>query len=508
MDIVLVEDELVIREGLCRLLEKLNPEWRVVGEACDGAEGIDCIEQLRPDLVITDIRMPNMDGLEMLERLAGKGIETKAVMLSAYSEFAYARRAMKLGVTEYILKPIAIQELRTALDNVERQIREERLHVPRQMGSLERILYMQLTGKTEPTGEMADYLRTNYGLSVSEPLAIACAYMGPACEENLEQAKKYFRHALSLYPDVSYEMLNEPYSHSLVVFLYGYASASDLERWLQTQILHSSPKLFALGWTQCPDFAHIRPCFHDMFSYMEWNISLGNQILISYPKITNVQATYCVYPLVLEEQMRAAVCANDQEKVADTAKKFIAYFQSGAVYAPKEIKDCYVRFLWGIISLSKEVGILQGEDLDQQHLLSLIMEARSTTELSLAVDELRSAMFRQTDGSTGDVSLITRKVLRLLHEYYREGITLDEISEKLKLTPEYVGTLFKKDTGVNFSMYLRNYRIEKARKLLCTSKMKTYEIAESVGYQDAKYFSKVFKEETGQLPSEYRKSNR
>ena len=95
----------------------------------------------------------------------------------------------------------------------------------------------------------------------------------------------------------------------------------------------------------------------------------------------------------------------------------------------------------------------------------------------------------------------------MIHEFYQTGIMLDEISRKLDMTPEYLGTLFHKETGITFSNYLKNYRIAKAKELLVGTNLKLYEIAEKVGYSDSKYFSRIFKKQTGMTPSEYRKEN-
>ena len=94
----------------------------------------------------------------------------------------------------------------------------------------------------------------------------------------------------------------------------------------------------------------------------------------------------------------------------------------------------------------------------------------------------------------------------MIHEFYKNGITLDEIAGRLGITPEYLGTQFHQELGINFSAYVRKFRIEKAKKLLLGTDMKLYEIAEHTGYSDAKYFSRVFKTETGMLPADYRKS--
>lgn len=101
-----------------------------------------------------------------------------------------------------------------------------------------------------------------------------------------------------------------------------------------------------------------------------------------------------------------------------------------------------------------------------------------------------------------------KRAQSMIHEFYDTGITLEEIAQKLNVTPEYLGTLFHKETGTHFSTYIREHRITKAKELLIGTQMKIYEIADQVGYADAKYFSRVFKESTGQLPADYRRTNK
>lgn len=108
MKIVIVEDEIRIREGLTKLISKLDDKYEVVGQAENGQTGLALICRENPDIIITDIKMPVMDGLQMLEEIQEKGLQIKTIVLSAYSEFEYARGAMRMGVKEYLVKPIAV----------------------------------------------------------------------------------------------------------------------------------------------------------------------------------------------------------------------------------------------------------------------------------------------------------------------------------------------------------------------------------------------------------------
>ena len=126
MKIIVVEDEVRIREGIRDLIDMLEDEWEFAGEAENGEAGLELIRRERPDVVITDIRMAKMGGLDMLETARADGIELKAVVLSAYSEFEYARTAMKLGVTEYLLKPVSPNELMETMHNVMHRLEQKR----------------------------------------------------------------------------------------------------------------------------------------------------------------------------------------------------------------------------------------------------------------------------------------------------------------------------------------------------------------------------------------------
>ena len=123
MRIVVVEDEMCIREGLVKLLERIDRSYIVVGQADNGKSGLELIKESKPDLVITDVQMPIMDGLEMLRCLQEKQPLPKVIILSAYSEFSYAQQAIKLGVSEYLIKPIMVNELTQALRMVEQQLK-------------------------------------------------------------------------------------------------------------------------------------------------------------------------------------------------------------------------------------------------------------------------------------------------------------------------------------------------------------------------------------------------
>lgn len=505
MKVLIVEDEIRIREGLESLLSKFQDEFELVGKAEDGVEGLEAIRELRPDIVITDVKMPNMDGLDMLRQVVAEGINTKAIVLSAYSEFEYARQAIKLGVTEYLLKPISFYEFSNALENVKREVEKEHQKNPAQLGTLEHILQAALNNQLVINEEVLLYLWNNYQLVEEQPFVILCAYLGVDYDEKLEVEKKYFQQILSYY-DTSYCIMESEYHKSLIIVMYQYQNSHDLERWVQRQILECSEHKLAVGWFEVMGIKKLKDGFDMLYPYMDWNISLDNKILISYPKIKNIQTSSCIYPMDTETKVKLLICNDyNAEKLVRLVDKFHMAFQDGQIYLPKEIKECYVRFLWSVIGISKEMGFLKTEDIEQQKILNMIMNAKVREELISVTDLILAAIRNESEENISHLTV--KKMISLIEEYYKD-ITLEEIGKKLNVTPEYLGTLFHKEVGVSFSAYIKKCRMNKAKELLCGTDLKLYQIAEQVGYMDSKYFSKVFKEITGQLPTEYRKIHR
>ena len=505
MKVIIVEDEVRIREGLEKLLSKLNKDIEIVGEAENGELGLELLRNLKPDMVITDIMMPKMDGLEMLENMVAEGIQTRAVVLSAYSEFEYARKAMKLGVTEYLLKPISYNDFAQAVDNCILQIEKDRREKPARIGTIEQIISEIVDGRLEIDTEINTYLKNNYSITDTTPLAAAYVYLGNLFNDKAEETRDNLNHTLTLYPGIKYCIIEQLHRNSLVVVFYGYDSAKDLERWIQQQMMRSNSLYSSLGFVEVPSLGELEDGLNKLYPYMDWNITLGKDVLISYPAITKVQTVSCIYPIELETKMKVALCAAQWDNVDVLMSDFHTAFKDGNVYIPKEIKECYVRFLWAFIGIAKEIGRFNGDGFDQQKLLQMIMNAKTSGELETAAGYLIDAVRpKETDDEA--MHLTVKRVRSMIHEFYSSGITLDEIADRLNVTPEYVGTLFHREMGQTFSNYMKSYRMNKAKELLCSTSLKLYEISERVGYTDPKYFSKVFKEVTGQLPNEYRKT--
>lgn len=510
MRAVVVEDEILIREGLCKLLQKMFPDISIEGVAGNGQEGLRYIEEYQPDLVITDIKMPVMDGLEMLGKVQEAGLYPKVIVLTAYSEFEYAKRAVKLGVCDYIIKPVVVQEFVQTIRKIQNLYEQEQNRTPETMGSLEHIVSGLLYGVSALDDKIEEFLDKKYQIAETTPLIELLIYMGECFASGREKKHQEMRRILE-QKDIRYCLVDMEYDRTILALIYGHASRQEIERWYQNQILFQRrderERHISYGMAEVIGAKAIREGYQTLLPYMDWNIVLGDDVLISYPKIADVQTEICIYPVELENQMKAAICTREEDRIDEITKRFQAYFLNGSMYLPKEIKESYVRFQWAILNIAKEVGCIAYQQVDQKKLLDHIMGAKTEEELQKSLEELLHHVRISGKGAEA-VSLAVKKTQSMIHEFYADGITLSEIADRLNLTQEYLGSQFHKEVGENFSTYIRNYRLSKAKELLIGTQLKQYEIAEKVGYADAKYFARVFKECVGMSPAEYRKSNR
>ena len=288
MRILIVADEIRIREGIQRLLNKLDSGYTIVGEANDGEEGLRLCKELDPDLIITDVQMPRMNGLQMLETLYAEGILTKAIVLSAYSEFEYARSAMKLGVTEYLLKPVNLNDFSNALENIKRQILEDNRRKPEKVGTLEQIMREIVGGRLQVDEDTKNYLYNNYSIVEEQDFILILAYMGDQYHNLSGNGKASLAHSLSHYEGIGYCSLDIEYLSSVLAIIYNCNSGTDFERWVQYQLLNSFSDNTAIGYTVVKSLSQIKTGLDCLFPYMDWNLSFEDNVLISYPKITKV----------------------------------------------------------------------------------------------------------------------------------------------------------------------------------------------------------------------------
>lgn len=504
MRIVIVEDEVRIREGIAKMIDS-QTEHVVQGEAVNGEEGLEMILRFKPDLVITDVRMPKMDGLEMVKNLYERKVPLHAVILSGYSEFEYAQKAIRYGVDEYLLKPLDIDDIRTMLHKVEKKIQREQMT----NGTPELHLKNLITGEGKEVEKNCSILKDICGFPSEGVYELFAGYIGSAepsyrdrIEHTVEELKEKYRELKIHY--IYMENMQKGYLLGCGEEDEGKMAALE-KSFYNRMILRWRDKPEKAIWTrrrfERPE--QIRDAANELDKLLTYALVLEPDGWLEARQADE----YCPQPFSdpasINIQIRNAICREDMSRLKKGVEDFLAYMEKGH-FETGEIRKAFVKSYYLVSDTIQEIDHTRYQHLRSKNLLRNIESAVTWHELKNAyLDVLQAIAGAQTKRE--DISnYVIKRAINYIREHYQEGLTQEEVAAVLDITPEYLSTLFNREMEINFSMFLKQFRISHAKRMLKGTDRKVYEIANAVGYSDPKYFQRVFKEVVGVSPGEYR----
>ncbi len=532
LKIFLVEDESVVREGLRDNIPWQQFGYQFVGEASDGEMALPLIRQTKPDVLITDIKMPFMDGLSLSHIVGQEFPEMKIIIISGYDDFEYARQAIKEGVEQYLLKPITRRTLQKALTEVKEKIESEQeqknylvkyqadMHEYEQFflrNFFEKVFAGQLS--VQEIYEEAQ----KHSLDINAPcynLALVTVqekknngHAGEECQKCYEELMRF--------------LLRFP-GHYLVfrwnVNTYGI-------------MIKGEPDNVAVRSSQCME--NIAQICQKYETDLDWYVAIGSPVerfsLLAecYRKLNHIFSYRFFEPAnhILSEDMAAGMTAAGEEgalESVDTSKinpelirsfllngqqnevkEFVANFVSGISQALKsklfwDYLLLNVRFT--TLSYVESLGITQEEFLRDINLDYAQKMEISVENMQKYMGEVLAGAITFRDKENVNQSKKTlKKALAYIEEnYMRENLSLNEIADSMEVSPNYFSAMFSQEMQMTFVEYVTGKRMEKAKKLLLETDMRTSEIGLAAGYKNPHYFSFVFKKTQGCTPREYR----
>ena len=508
MKIVVVEDESSIRNGLAKMIGRLDPDYELVGTAGNGLEGLQLVQETEPDLVIMDIQMPEMNGLDMLEHLRKGGYTGRAVVLTAYSDFDYAKRAIGMNIDNYLLKPIKIQELKETLRNIRTVLEKEKgiENMQEKYLSLPQIFRGCALAEFPVDEELNKLTTKEYGLDISEPLEVFSIWLGKHYSRQVAEVRQIVETYTGRVADYSSTIIESARQHQILVFLYHCQDREKIQKryveMLIPAICRAISPIPVFMWAESDGMAGLQVAYEEIIANREWNLSFPRGTLLKLEDLKHIQTVPLKYPSDVEEKMRRMMTERNQEGFLEALEQFIRMYRNGSCH-PNEIREACIRFIMAILSLAKTLGRTTGLGAAQE-IVGSVSKAVTWNEIRGIMEQLYEKTAVQEKSEA--VSDLVKRAGLLIEEYYNQGITLDELAQKLKVSEEYLSSQFKKETGMSFTETVRRYRIDKIKELLVHSSLKLNQIADMVGYSDPKYMSRVFKEEVGVLPAEFRKN--
>ena len=529
MRVLIVDDEMKVCMLIRHLINWEAFDMEIIGMITDGDEALKTIIKEKPDVVITDIRMPGLDGIQLVEQTINHGLNVYFVIVSGYSQFTYAKQAVRLGVEDYLVKPIKKTDLEAVLVKIRNkqlktsQDQEEKAELKRtlvEVRSQIRNNVMQDIFNSSSSGkDSLDRLRSMYGCELADPyyyLLLFHLYTNNlhASEEELQFALSKIRQFVSQKVDNSISESFYLVQDSAVFLLVN--TSRQIDSHLFQTFKYLSVNL---------------PSVQEVFPDSNLTVSISNQfsdLFQSRKKAERLRLLQmCRFfpnkqPIFLEKYLVSSdstpvdknyqkqilhaieiVSIETLERTLDELFEFArqSFDHEGPAFIDTFLRQIIQTFLYGV-------------ELHYQHLdcpsFDYFQEGIQTLyRFDSICDWLKEEFFHiieYYDQTQKDRELKPiRQAKQFIEENFSGSLSLESVSKQIGLNPAYLSSIFKKTTGQSFLEYLTGIRIEHAKNLLIQSEMDINDIAWEVGYSDVKYFSKIFKKSTSLTPMEYRR---
>ncbi len=531
--VFLVEDESIIRETLRDTVPWSQYGYAFVGEAGDGEMALPLIRQVKPDVLITDIRMPFMDGLALSELVSREFPEMKIIIISGYDDFEYARQAINIGVDRYLLKPITKKALLDVLDELKEKIEEERAS---------RSYLARFHRETE---EYEQYTRrVFFERVVAGQLSVQEIYESAAKLDIDLRAQGYALAFFSVLPEPSgpVEAYSEPGARLRDALLERFLKYPEylLLRWNLT----TYAVLLKGETAQMEELA--RRCVETVRSQyavyapeQSWYVAVGRptQRLSTLPACFEEVSRLWAYRHILPQQHvltadtvsfltgTGSDCQLDQLDAGKVDPAILyGVMQSASVQEVSSFVDEYIRSVEDALSskpfcqylmldlrftaarFAASLGVDQREAFAPLTCLDLVGRNVTAADLKgyLSSILLRMVELRDQASSSQFRSLLKQAVAYIDSHFTEESLSLNRVAREVNISANYLSAVFSQEIGETFTEYVTSKRMEKARELLRTTDKRSGEVAAAVGYRDPHYFSFLFKKTQGCTPRDYR----
>lgn len=532
--LILVDDEVEVRKGIIQKIEWQKYGFEVIGEAENGKEALDIIEKEIPDVVVTDIRMPIMDGMELAAILRERFPTVRIIILSGFDEFKYAQQAVKLDIVEYVLKPVTSKDMLEILTKIKAQIDEEvshkedikslRLHYVKSLPIMRDKFLTSLITMPMKKAEINDKIKA-YELNLNGKGFAAAAI---SIDSNsikggnfTQEDSELVRYAVL---NIAEEIINRislgtAFIHNdyVVVLVRFDTNDNDLifnrtfrvldeirqnvEKYLRFTVT------IGLG-SICDDTALLNDSYKNAVSALDYRFVIGINRVIYIQDLEQHYVEKVDFDETKEQMLKTCIKVGSAEEISETID--ILFKDIGDIKASfKDYQIYLLEIIATITKVSKGLQLDTGEVFGLNYNLFTELYKFDTIEevkgwiKGICIKLMNYISYKRQDAC----KIIVEKAKEYaLSNYSDDDLSLNKICNLLHISQSYFTSIFKKETGETFLNFLVQIRLEAAKELLLTTNLKTSEIAERVGYPDPHYFSYFFKKNYGVSPKECRNS--
>jgi two-component system response regulator YesN len=534
--LMIVDDEMSTRTGLRDYIDWSSYGIEVVGEATNGESGLALYKELLPHIVITDIKMPNMNGIEFAKHLREEDANVKIVFISGYDDVDYLKSAMKMDAIDYILKPIDRKELGAVFNKISRLADSEKQ---------QRELMSQMTAKLY---QSVPLLKEKFLLRLimeRENNNIELESQINFLELDLPLEAEYGVSVISMDDrELLFERLSQK-EIELISFSIQNICQETIDRYMQSYVFEYRKGMFAailsfrveseveLLYEMLTDLKDKLDDFLIKFMRISVSIGVGNSVRhLGKLRQSFVQAEDALQQklflgknqLIRVDQLNVSDSFNHKGihekmdkitvllKAADLGK--ISVFLDelfGGIAQKRSATIKFCRMMSRDIMLLTSQFLVETDTWNEQ--LEVMEEAAQGNLSKLeTIEEMKAAVYSYMQAASQSISdkknsksrNVITKIKSIIENHYAENLTISQIAEEVYLTTTYVCLIFKQETGYTLNDYVTKVRMDKAIELLTDTSDKLYDICYAIGYSEPSYFSKMFKKYSGLSPSEFR----
>lgn len=498
LKILVVDDEPRVRKGISNLILEYEGRYELIGCCESAAEAIELISRTIPDVVITDIKMPHMDGLELINYLKHRYQNLEFVILSGYGDFEYAKKALQYQVHDFLLKPVEEDEFYKVLDEIAMKRIEK--NKENQEGLEDNHFFNFL--KTSSRDEELQYLEVLGFACREEPyrvMIIDTQYINVEALKKAGGMKRLFKE--EFYPELQIYKCFDKQS----VFIWNKPFCLD-EFKRKTELLLNKYNCKVLAGISAEETNYLLL----KEQYMQALTALKTCVYNSFDTI-----------FIYDKQAMDQEVRFPDEIMGRMINAMRSLNEEGLDLHIKELMQVYKESSCGILRLKSHMLFLgsnlerlcESFGIDEQYskniltFVSNIEEIKSFTELEAVLKSNINAIsngIKQIKEYKAK-SYRMNNIMKFVDENYTRDISLQEVAEYASLSVGYLSNYFKTEAGMSFVEYITFKRMERAKELLVSTNDKSYHIAEQVGYGNSQYFTTLFKKQIGVTPSEYRK---
>ena len=497
--VLVVDDEKIEREGIKFLLSMEEGEQEIF-EAANGKQALNVLRSEEIDLLLTDIKMPHMDGLELARRAREENKNLQVVIFSGYNDFTFAQEAIRYGVTDYVLKPVDPEQFHDTISKAEREIdrrKNEEVHELKEKNFLQQYFLQNYlySGKEEvlkKAGEMIDLDKWN---------SWHCAIL-------IETDRSFFDTAQDVLPDEIQKELRRVFFYvnlntrqSLLLFNDVYCDYALVAKHIYLFLKRKYEVRFHLsvsrkfeGYECLPEIlGQLEQQMEEKFYHPENHIFTSEEE--EYRTVDKE-----VQDSQLMQKISEDISRKDTEQLWKHFRCLADKFQKNTQFSAMYVKFVFSNVIQELFQENRfsEERRLEKE-IDRLYSCNDIREIIKVTEENIR--EYEAFLERSMSESRDEVAAVKNYI----YQHYGDDLNLEMLAEKVYLSSGYLSFIFKKETGMNLNRFIRVFRMEKAKELLNTTNMKVAQVSEKVGFANVSYFCRSFREYYGSSPESYRK---